>query len=92
VVVIGMKQDLLTVDNRAVEQKEALMLAKEVNKRTLDKIPYYEASSVSGHNVENVFEYIFQTCLPQEAKNLDGLHVSDLTLEEKAQTGKSCSC
>ena len=92
VVVIGMKQDLLTTDNRAVEQKEALILAKEANSRKLDKIPYYEASSVSGHNVDNVFEYIFQTCLPQVSKNSDRLHVSDMKLEEQSQTAKSCSC
>lgn len=67
VVIVGMKLDLLTGSNRAVSASDGKLLAKELNKQQLAELPYFETSSLTGHNVDRVFEYIFQHCLPLDS-------------------------
>ncbi|ELU15702.1 hypothetical protein CAPTEDRAFT_56170, partial [Capitella teleta] len=64
VVVVGTKLDMVTEENRAVPPQDAKALARELNTQQLTELPYFETSSLSGHNVDRLFEYIFQHCLP----------------------------
>ncbi len=63
-VVVGTKLDLVTQETRKVSQKDGLMFAKEINKKDLSEIPYFETSSMTGQNVNKMFEYIFDYLLP----------------------------
>ncbi|KAK3088010.1 hypothetical protein FSP39_013393 [Pinctada imbricata] len=67
-VVVGMKVDILTPGTREVTVEEARKFSREINdKLDLSKLPgdpYFETSSKSGLNVSEVFEYVFQYCLP----------------------------
>ncbi|KAL5014663.1 hypothetical protein ScPMuIL_008933 [Solemya velum] len=67
-IVVGTKMDLLTGDSREVTPEEAKRFAREINS-TVDpskftRDPYFETSSLTGYNVNEVFEFIFQLCLP----------------------------
>ena len=63
-VVVGTKVDLLTKTQRRVSQQDGLLLAKKINSSRPQELPYFETSSLTGHNVNRVFEYIFDTLLP----------------------------
>lgn len=68
-VVVGMKSDLLTPDMTSRVSAEAgIRLARELNKdRHFEtETPYFETSSLLNKNVDDVFQYIFQTLLPLE--------------------------
>ena len=93
-VVVGTKTDLLSESNRAVDMQEALVFSKEINKRKLNEIPYFETSSKTGHNVNRVFEYILANRLPEDGSGLKQRRTSTVDLD-KAQTGNQktgCAC
>lgn len=62
--------DLVTNQNRGVSQEAGQELAKKQNENkdrsleSLTQIPFFETSSKTGHNVDKVFEYILENCLP----------------------------
>ena len=65
---MGTKLDLTTPESRQVSVEAAERLALEINAdqpiEKLQKAPYFETSSKTGHNVDEVFDYILQYCLP----------------------------
>ena len=61
---MGTKVDLLTQTERKVSQQDGLLLAKQINSSRPQELPYFETSSLTGQNVNRVFEYIFDTLLP----------------------------
>lgn len=62
-VVVGTKNDLLSTKKRQVSVAEAETFARSLNPGwTTDKAPYFETSSATGENIEQVFEYIFEYC------------------------------
>ncbi|XP_050392603.1 ras-related protein Rab-20 [Patella vulgata] len=67
-VVVGTKIDLLENGKRDITIEEGRKLAQELNEGLdLSKVegdPYFETSSKNGTNVQEVFEYMFQYCLP----------------------------
>ncbi|KAM7292844.1 putative RAB-20 [Ixodes scapularis] len=64
-VVVGTKTDLLKDCKRQVSSAEAEMFARNLNHTAAkDKAPYFETSSVTGNNIETVFEYIVERCYP----------------------------
>ena len=82
-----------------VPQHEALVLAQEVNKRTLPQVPYFETSSVTGQNVNTVFEFIFQTLLPeggsgdqpyQRARDPDVVDLHGQNLPPEGERARGC--
>lgn len=64
--------DLLENNEREITQEEARKFSREINEKVdlskLPKDPYFETSSLNGTNVTAVFEYIFDHCLPLDAK------------------------
>ena len=97
-VVIGTKCDLLSELNRGCSQEDAMVFAKEVNRRILDSVVYFETSSVTGQNANRVFEYIFTTLLPfdvlpdQLRKPCSGSTVDLEGTKEKVGQPKSGCC
>lgn len=72
--VVAMKKDLLTGTNYAVTPEEAERFAVEMNANRYSRNahlpkPYFETSSLTGQNVHNVFEFIFQTLFGVEGAN-----------------------
>ena len=64
-VVVGTKLDLLNaVKSRPIPRQDAILLATEINSGNLGSVPYFETSSITGQNVNKVFEYILNHCLP----------------------------
>ncbi|XP_076349937.1 ras-related protein Rab-20-like isoform X1 [Tachypleus tridentatus] len=65
-VVAGTKLDLISNFPRQVAPEEGQQLAAEVNvnQTCRDIIPYFETSSKTGQNVDNVFEFIFEYFFP----------------------------
>ena len=63
-VVVGTKLDLVEEIPRQVTPDEGYILAKKLNSSRPTELPYFETSSVTGQNVDRVFEYIFETLLP----------------------------
>lgn len=66
-VVVGTKLDLVNNTTRAISTDVGRSLAQAQNKYRegiLEKVPYFETSSKSGENVEDVFSFILNTCLP----------------------------
>ena len=67
-VVVGTKLDLVNDTTRQVSTDVGKALAKSQNKGRVDQessvVPYFETSSKTGKNVEDVFSFILNTCLP----------------------------
>ena len=66
---VGTKLDLVNDTTRQTSRDMGKALAKSQNKGRLDEasvIPYFETSSKTGKNVEEVFSFILNTCLPLE--------------------------
>ena len=67
-VVVATKLDLVSPEQREITVEEGRRLARELNEHIdLSKAPfepYFETSSKNGKGVNEVFEYIFQYCLP----------------------------
>ena len=102
VVVVGTKVDLLTSEShmRQVSQNQGHELCREVNAgRTFKNIPYFETSSLTGDNVDRVFDYILSECLPLEGDGRSSAAVrrsnSTVDLERpknKDKEGGGCKC
>jgi len=89
-VVIGTKSDLVASEGRAVNSNDALTLARELNS-CRDCQPYFETSSLTGDNVNEVFDFIFKTCLSEDRKNEQLTNASTINLnDQKAQAKSSC--
>ena len=69
-VVVGTKSDLVTKDTRDIPSSAGEKLALEQNEkkgRPRDSFrvnPFFETSAKTGKNVEKVFDFILNTCLP----------------------------
>lgn len=67
-VVVGTKRDLLDHDKREISVEEAIQFSKDINEgldlSRLKVDPYFETSAKTGYNVEKVFQYLFEYCLP----------------------------
>ncbi|XP_060084937.1 ras-related protein Rab-20-like [Ylistrum balloti] len=98
-VVVGMKMDLL--DNgmsREITVEEATRFSREINSHIdiskLPKDPYFETSSLKGSYVTEVFEYIFNHCLPlteAQKKQADSTGIVDLSKSPATtKSGKKC--
>lgn len=62
-VIVGTKSDLLGKAKRQVSVAEAETFARSLNPGlAMDKVPYFETSSATGENIDQVFEYIFEYC------------------------------
>ena len=85
VCVVGTKRDLVTDSTREVSEKSAKALATEINvskgraPETLSQIPFFETSSKTGENVDEVFDFILHTCLPLDDENKAALSVRKRT-------------
>lgn len=66
-VIVATKSDLLDTHIRKVSKEEGIELAKKSNPH-LDfqkhALPYFETSAKTGHNVDEMFEYIFEFFYP----------------------------
>lgn len=94
-IVVGMKLDALGEDQREVTVQEGKKFAREINdKIDLAKLPidpYFETSSKTGHNVTEVFEYIFQFCLPLSEAQLQAANrQGTVNLPNGKQSQKKC--
>ena len=100
VVVVGTKLDMLTSENhmRQVSQSQGHDLCREVNAgRSLAQVPYFETSSMTGSNVERVFDYILHECLPLDGDAAVKIKRRTSTVDlEKPSKGKDggdgCKC
>jgi len=96
-VVIGTKCDLLTTTPRAITVEDGHTLAREINGPDMahrDGL-YFETSSLSGLNVEEVFESIFNLCVPKMKHTEQGMNSGteiNLTKTTQEQTKSSCAC
>ena len=72
-VVVGTKKDTLDQATREISIEEAIKFSHEINEgidlSALQGDPYFETSAKTGHNVENVFKYMFEYCLPLGGTN-----------------------
>ena len=79
-VVVATKCDLLSDTVSRVPREQALQFTRSLNSgRDLPEIPYFETSSLTGQNVERVFEVIFNTVLS---------HIKQKPSTEKTQSSK----
>ncbi|KAH9512244.1 Ras- protein Rab-20 [Bulinus truncatus] len=92
-VVVGTKLDLLDQRSRDVTPEEGKKLARELNEhldvKKLPREPYFETSSLKNQNVNEVFEFIFQHCLPlspeQKKGNRNTIDLMEDSNEHKAK-------
>ena len=101
IVVVGTKIDLVTNDSREVPSSAGERLALEQNEKkgrlrsSFKKKPFFETSSKSGENVEEVFDYILNTCLPLDDEKTAKKSVrrtSALNLEQKSRNEDAKKC
>lgn len=88
-VVVGTKKDLLPSSGRSVTEEDGIRLAEEVNKTHPSQPPYFETSSLTGENVDEVFEYLFNWCTPKMAA---GRPQDTVPLDKEKQEKKGCAC
>ncbi|XP_068707698.1 ras-related protein Rab-20-like [Montipora foliosa] len=93
VVVVGTKADLVTKTTRQVMSFVGEKLALEQNEKKgrprngFRVNPFFETSAKTGHNVEKVFDFILNTCLPlddEETARKSIRRNSTLDLEQKS--------
>lgn len=90
-VVVGTKKDLVASQGRsAITIEDGFTLAQEVNKTHPDRPPYFETSSLTGDNVEEMFEYLFKWCEPKMAAGRPNAGIS--VAKDTPASGSSCSC
>ncbi|ESO83144.1 hypothetical protein LOTGIDRAFT_197498 [Lottia gigantea] len=88
-IVVGTKMDLIPPEERDITLEEGRKLAHELNEGLdISKLacePYFETSSKDGSHVSEVFECIFQYCLPLsgDQRSKFGLSTSTVDLYEK---------
>lgn len=101
VVVVGTKTDLVTNDSREIPSSAGERLALEQNEkkgRLRDNFkikPFFETSAKTGKNVEEVFDFILNTCLPLDDEQIAKKSVrktSAVNLEQKSTHGDSNKC
>ena len=102
-IVVATKMDLVSPEKREITVEEGKKLAREMNEHLdLSKTPfapYFETSSKDGLGVGEVFEYIFQHCLPlsDEQRKRQG-HVRRDTIDLMDDSGvyrsgkTKCAC
>jgi len=93
-IVIGTKADLLSSTQRAVSVEDGEILSREINSADLStERLYFETSSLSGQNVDQVFEAIFNLCLPimSRAEGSSSKEI-DLANDKTQQTKSNCAC
>lgn len=103
VVVVGTKTDLVTNDSREIPSSTGERLALEQNEkkgrpRNSFEKPFFETSAKTGENVEEVFDFILNTCLPlddeETAKNSmrrkSGLNLEHKSSNSRNDTKKCC--
>ena len=80
---------------RYVTQEDTFSLASELNSQQLDSIPYFETSSISGQNVDRVFDFILNHCLPldnAQGSSKRSSSVVDLSNSKNTPSAKSGCC
>lgn len=94
--------DMLEPGKRKITVDEARQYSREINQNlNLSKLthdPYFETSSLEGINVDDVFEYIFQYCLPlndvekikMRNRNLGTVDLTESTVMTPEKRGKCC--
>ena len=92
---VGTKSDLLDKDQREISIDEAVEFARDINKDVdlsrLKGEPYFETSSKTGYNVSNVFEYMFEYCLPLgDSDKNQKVECSTVDLTQSTRTNKPC--
>ena len=104
IVVVGTKTDLVTRDTREVPSSAGEKLAIEQNERKgrprsgFSVYPFFETSAKTGNNVDKVFEFILNTCLPlddeETARNslrkMSGLNLEQKSRRSHSHESKSC--
>ncbi|RUS75914.1 hypothetical protein EGW08_016327 [Elysia chlorotica] len=96
-VVVGTKSDELDESTRDVSAEEGRRLALELNPNMdeayVEKCgaPYFETSALNDENVTEMFEYIFQRCLPLSAEQHRRFKgkVSTVDLLEESSEGRA---
>ena len=98
-VVVGTKKDLVKPETREITEEEGRRLSQELNSHLdpgrLSRDPFFETSSLTSENVKEVFEFIFQHCLPLPAEyQKKNAQDSTINLHDScAQQNKSkCAC
>ena len=91
-----MKLDILQPDTREITVEEAKKFSREINENIdLSKLPgapYFETSAKMGQNVTEVFEYIFQHCLPLSEAQRKAQDKGTVDLSEPANSQKKSKC
>ena len=94
--------DMLEPGKRKITVDEARQYSREINQNLnfskLNHDPYFETSSLEGINIDDVFEYIFQYCLPlsdvekikMRNRNLETINLTESTAMTPEKRGKCC--
>lgn len=106
IVIVGTKKDLIITQSRAVSEEAGKQLAKQQNSNksreltSLSCIPFFETSSKTGEQVDEVFDFILNSCLPLDdnatarmyARKNTGVEMEDKTAcKDEPTRGKCCS-
>ena len=98
VVVVGTKADLVTSESRGIPSSAGERLALEQNEKkrrprsSFKEKPFFETSAKTGENVEEVFDFILNTCLPlddEETANNSLRRTSGLDLEKESSNSRN---
>ena len=102
IVLTGTKKDLVTDSNREITAEAGIVKAKELSDRWNSKehpsgrTPFFETSSLTGENVQQLFEYIFETLTHTvDRKECDSKETVDISKDKmnSNSTSKSkCGC
>lgn len=99
VVVVGTKTDLVTNDTREIPFSVGEKFALEQNEKkgrsrnSFKVFPFFETSAKTGKNVEEVFDFILNTCLPlddEETARKSIRQSSALDLHQNQAAKKCC--
>jgi len=104
VVVVGTKADLVTKDTREIPFAVGEKLALEQNEKkgrptnSFKVNPFFETSAKTGKNVEKVFDFILNTCLPlndeetamKSIRKSSGLDLERRSSKPENQDSKKC--